>query len=203
MSATLHTTIGDIKLDLHWHKCPVSAFNFLALSASGYYDQCPIHRIIAGSLVQMGDPTGTGRHGSSIYRHLKNSNQPSNQPSTDNNSDSNKKKKNEERGYFRDELDPELRHDARGTLSMANNGPNKNASQFYITLSPHPQPQLDDKFTVFGRVVDGWDVLQRFNELEVSEFRPVRECLIQKVTVHSNPFADRLSHFDPLTDSII
>jgi cyclophilin family peptidyl-prolyl cis-trans isomerase len=68
-------------------------------------------------------------------------------------------------GYrFADEIVPSLRHDAKGVLSMANAGPGTNGSQFFITFTA--TPWLDGKHTVFGRVIDGVDVLDSITRVD-------------------------------------
>lgn len=62
-SATLATTCGPITLDLHAERSPLAVNNFVFLAREGYYDNCPVHRVVPGFVVQAGDPTGTGRGG--------------------------------------------------------------------------------------------------------------------------------------------
>jgi cyclophilin family peptidyl-prolyl cis-trans isomerase len=81
-----------------------------------------------------------------------------------------------------DEFHPELRHDSEGTLSMANAGPNTGGSQFFVTLAP--TDWLDNRHAVFGRVVEGMDVVREIGKRPTSRGdRPVDDVVMEKVTV--------------------
>lgn len=160
MSVTLHTDLGDIKLELFCADCPRTCENFLALCASNYYAGCLFHRNIPGFMVQTGDPTGSGKGGQSIWG-----------------------------AKFNDEIKDSLKHKTRGIVSMANSGPNTNGSQFFITYGA--QPSLDLKYTVFGKVIDGFDTLDQLEKVPVNpKNRPLKDVKIVSVTIHANPLAE-------------
>ncbi|ORY87006.1 cyclophilin family peptidyl-prolyl cis-trans isomerase Cyp1 [Protomyces lactucae-debilis] len=106
---TLNTTMGPVTFELYTQHAPKTCKNFAELARRGYYDNVIFHRVIKDFMIQGGDPTGTGRSGSSIYGTK-----------------------------FEDEIDGQLKHTGAGILSMANSGPNTNGSQFFITLAPTP-----------------------------------------------------------------
>lgn len=107
----IKTTLGDFVVELYNapNHAPKSCENFLGLCLKAYYNGTVVHRVIPNFMVQMGDPTGTGRGGESMWG-----------------------------GKFADEISPELKHTGAGILSMANSGANTNGSQFFITLAPTP-----------------------------------------------------------------
>jgi cyclophilin family peptidyl-prolyl cis-trans isomerase len=86
-------------------------------------------------------------------------------------------------GYaFRIESSPDLKFDQAGVLAMANSGPDTNGSQFFITYAP--APDLDGKYTIFGRLIEGMDVLKSLTLRNPQTDNPLPESdVILKVTV--------------------
>jgi peptidyl-prolyl cis-trans isomerase A (cyclophilin A) len=165
LTATLHTSEGDIEIELYEDRAPDTVENFVGLATGErewadpdtdetrtdpLYDDVPFHRIIPGFMIQTGDPTGTGRGGP---------------------------------GYtFDDEFHDDLRHDAAGTVSMANRGPDTNGSQFFITLDA--QPHLDGKHAVFGEVTAGMDVVEAVGAVETDgNDKPLDDVLLESVEI--------------------
>jgi peptidyl-prolyl cis-trans isomerase A (cyclophilin A) len=86
-------------------------------------------------------------------------------------------------GYsFKDEFDSSLVFDKPGVLAMANSGPNTNGSQFFITLAP--TPWLNGLHTIFGRVTEGLDILEKIGSVETgAQDKPVVDIVIQSIDV--------------------
>lgn len=134
-NVTLHTSAGDIKIQLYGNHAPKTVKNFVDLATGGrewthpgtrkktndpLYDGTVFHRVISGFMIQGGDPLGKG-YGDPGYK-------------------------------FGDEFHPELSFDRPYLLAMANSGPNTNGSQFFITVGR--TPHLNRKHSIFGEVAD-------------------------------------------------
>ena len=165
--ATMHTSLGDIRLILFKDQAPKTVRNFLELAegkkewtdprtksktTAKLYDGTIFHRVISGFMIQGGDPLGKGIGGP---------------------------------GYnFADEFNSELTFDRPYLLAMANAGPNTNGSQFFITVVP--TAWLTMKHSIFGEVADqaSRDVVDAIGAVETaSQDRPKVDVVINSVTV--------------------
>ncbi|GAB2739911.1 peptidylprolyl isomerase [Salinifilum aidingensis] len=167
LTATLHTTQGDIRLNLFSNKAPKTVANFVGLAegtkeyyapnargerSGPFYDGVIFHRVIDGFMIQTGDPTGTGRGGP---------------------------------GYeFADEFHPELQFNRPYLLAMANAGPNTNGSQFFISVAA--TSWLNYKHSIFGEVADeaSKEVVDSIAHTATGQGdRPINDIVIEKVTI--------------------
>ncbi|KAK1417961.1 hypothetical protein QVD17_27097 [Tagetes erecta] len=168
MSVLVVTSLGDIVIDLHTDRCPLTCKNFLKLCKIKYYNGCLFHTVQKDFTAQTGDPTGTGSGGDSIYKFLY----------------------GDQARFFQDEIHLDLKHAKKGTIAMASAGENLNASQFYITLRDDLD-YLDGKKTVFGEVAEGFETLTRINEAYVDDKnRPYKNIRIKHTYVLEDPFED-------------
>ncbi len=163
--AIIHTSMGDITVELYPAKAPKTVENFIGLSTgkkawtdpkSGkavtdrpLYSGTIFHRVIPGFMVQGGDPMGNGMGGP---------------------------------GYkFEDEFS-DLGFEGPGLLAMANSGPGTNGSQFFITMGP--TPHLNNKHTIFGKVTSGMDVVNKIvNTPTGAQDRPSTPVVIKNIEI--------------------
>jgi peptidyl-prolyl cis-trans isomerase A (cyclophilin A) len=165
LQAILHTSKGDIRLDLVPNHAPATVDNFTGLaegtkeyrddagrSGEKFYDGLIFHRVIDGFMIQGGCPLGQGIGGP---------------------------------GYkFKDEIHPELAFTKPYLLAMANAGPGTNGSQFFITVGQ--TPWLTGKHTIFGEVADqeSRDVVDAIATTQTGAAdRPVEDVVIQSVDI--------------------
>ena len=135
--AIIKTDKGEIVFRFEKKSAPKTTENFIRLAKRGYYNNLTFHRVEEGFVIQGGDPKGDGSGGESAFG-----------------------------GHFVDEIDEHnptyIKGYTEGTVAMANSGPNTNGSQFFITLAD--QPNLPKKYTIFGRVQKGMDVVKKITK---------------------------------------
>lgn len=157
MKATIKTNKGDIVLELYKDQTPNTAGNFAKLAGEGFYNGTKFHRVIDGFMIQGGDPLTKDDSMQARWG--------TGGP-----------------GYqFADEIAPGLSN-VVGTISMANAGPNTNGSQFFINVADNTF--LDGKHAVFGRVVEGMDIVLAISKVERnSRDVPVEAVVLESVAV--------------------
>ena len=160
--ATIATELGDIDVELYDESAPKAAQNFIDLAKKGFYDDVIFHRVIPGFVIQGGD----GQYGkkASLEKGRVGTGGP---------------------GYkFEDE--PVKGDYQRGSLAMANSGPNTNGSQFFI-CTDDLGGKLPKSYTLFGQVTRGLDIVDKI----VSAPRDGRDLphepvAMTKVTIHED-----------------
>lgn len=171
--ALLKTSLGDIVVRLEEQRVPNTVSNFVGLAmgtidwkdpktgqsmmGTPCYDGVRFHRVIPDFMIQCGDPLS--RHADTAGRWGTGG-----------------------PGYkFADEFHAELKHDGPGVMSMANSGPGTNGAQWFITEGP--TPHLDRRHSVFGRVVNGQDVVARIARVPTTRDRPHEDVVLQSVQI--------------------
>ncbi len=153
--AILKTNHGNIEISFMSSDAPQTVNNFIKLADSDFYDNTRFHRVIDGFMIQGGDPLSKDESMKDRWG--------TGGP-----------------GYtFNDEIHKNNQN-VIGTISMANAGPNTNGSQFFINTNDNNF--LDDKHTVFGKVVNGMDVVGKISKVATEGAdRPVGDVVISNI----------------------
>jgi cyclophilin family peptidyl-prolyl cis-trans isomerase len=159
-TATITTNKGTMTADLFADTAPISVNNFVFLANDHFYDGVIFHRIVAGFVIQGGDPTGTGTGGP---------------------------------GYkFPDEPSSFSKNYEKGTLAMANSGPNTNGSQFFICVDNlTAKGALPKQYNIFGKVSNGLDVIDKILAVprtagsDGAQSKPTEKVFMESVTIQT------------------
>jgi cyclophilin family peptidyl-prolyl cis-trans isomerase len=136
----LHTSKGDITLELDADNAPKTVTNFVVLGQTGYFNGLTFHRVIPDFMIQGGDPKGDGTGGESVFGPT-----------------------------FEDEVEGNPIPLVRSVIAMANRGPNTNGSQFFIITRAEGTPWLVGKHTPFGRVTQDMEVVDAISDVPKGE----------------------------------
>lgn len=152
--AIIKTNLGDIQVSFHGADSPKTVNNFLNLAQQGFYDGTKFHRVIKDFMIQGGDPNSKLDDWSTHGTGGP--------------------------GYrFADEFNNHPL--VRGSLAMANAGPDTNGSQFFI-VTASTTPWLDGRHTNFGQVVNGLDIVEKIEATEVNQNdHPLNDIIINSI----------------------
>jgi cyclophilin family peptidyl-prolyl cis-trans isomerase len=159
--AVLETSKGTIRFELLEQDAPKTTENFRLLADKNYYDGVIFHRVIPNFMIQGGDPLGEGYGGESAWG-----------------------------GKFDDEIDRSspLYYGpyAKGTVAMANSGPNTNGSQFFIMHVDYPLPP---SYTKFGKLIEGQDVVDEIATVDRNHNDKPNEAVVMNRVYIEEPAA--------------
>jgi peptidyl-prolyl cis-trans isomerase-like 4 len=171
MAVLLECSAGELVIDLLTEECPLATKNFLKLCKIKYYNGCLFYNVQQNYICQTGDPTGSGNGGNSIYGLMHGDGASS----------------------FKDEIIKSRKMNKVGLVCMAHDPSKENAnrSQFFITLRGEDLDNLDGKYTIFGEIAEGLEILQKINELYCdSDGRPYQDMRIKHTYILDDPFPD-------------
>ena len=153
--AIIKTNLGDITVKFYSEDSPITVNNFLNLAKNGFYNNTKFHRVIKDFMIQGGDPLSKEDSMTSRWG--------TGGP-----------------GYkFQDEFNNHKL--VKGSLAMANSGPNTNGSQFFI-VTAEATPWLDGKHTNFGEVINGMDVVEKIEASKTgAQDRPLKNIVINSI----------------------
>ena len=173
MSVLLITSLGNLQFDLFVKDCPLTSKNFLKLCKIKYYNNNLFYSVQKDFIAQCGSPENNDNSSKnkSIYGLLSPS-----EPKLN---------------FFKSEIYPKYQNNQKGLLATANIGPDLNTSTFYITLTSNNLLSLNNKHTIFGTLIKGFDVLDKINDAYVDEDnRPYRNIRIIHTIILNDPFDD-------------
>ena len=169
--AIFETSLGSFQVELFLDKAPITVKNFIDHANNGYYDGVIFHRVMPGFMIQGGDPKGDGTGGHAAAYH-EGYGDPAD-PDT---------------WVIPDEFHPDLSN-VRATISMANRGPNTGGSQFFINVIDNTyldfnKEPLTSKHAVFGKVIQGMDVVDAISEVDTgTDTKPEVDVVIFSITI--------------------
>ncbi|MBU0460584.1 MAG: peptidylprolyl isomerase [Nanoarchaeota archaeon] len=154
--AVFETSMGEFEIELFTEEMPITTENFIKLAKEGFYDGTKFHRVIAGFMIQGGDPLSKEESKKSMWG-------------------------TGDPGYkIKDEFGEV--GNVKGTIAMANAGPNTGGSQFFINVVNNNF--LDDKHPVFGKVVSGMNIVEKIAKVaKDSQDKPLEDVIVEKVTI--------------------